>query len=237
MNYTRLLALIEDIKRIGAECSESERPFVFKMIEDVLKSEMMNGIKEAAAKPEVMPAVRRGRPKKSEVEIAAPKIKRKKRGRRKGSSAAVAGRKVEITGKPSIENVRAFLESAALTDVSVRSLFAIGEESVMRLYNNVGEEKKAKAQLNAVLLNCLAGALISGRFLGNLKQVRSDCKEMGIYDNNFTNNIKRHPELFRFLEKNVVELTDAGKQELVELIKMMNAQSTPSAPSVQPQQA
>lgn len=227
MNYTKLLALIEEIKRISAECSESERPFVFKMIEEVLRNEMMNGGQGAVSEPAMVLAVHRGgRPKKSESEVeeAASKTRRKKRGRKKGSVSAVAN-KIEITGKPSMENIRAFLEANALSEMSVRSLFAIGEESVVRLYNTVGEEKKAKAQLNAVLLNALAGAIVSGRFLSNLKQVRSDCKEMGLYDNNFTNNIKRHEDLLQFLSKNVVELTDAGKQQLAELLKEMTMQN------------
>lgn len=227
MNYTKLLALIEEIKRISAECSESERPFVFKMIEEVLRNEMMNGGQGAVSEPAMAVAAHRvGRPKKSESEAeeAAPKMRRKKRGRKKGSVSAVAN-KIEITGKPSMENIRAFLEANALSEMSVRSLFAIGEESVVRLYKTVGEEKKAKAQLNAVLLNALAGAIVSGRFLSNLKQVRNDCKEMAIYDNNFTNNIKRHEDLLQFLSKNVVELTDAGKQQLAELLKAMTTQN------------
>jgi len=69
-DYTKLLTLIEDIKRIGAECTDNEREFVYKMIGDVLKS-ALNGEKASmsvasSSGSEVM-VRRRGRPKKMKV--------------------------------------------------------------------------------------------------------------------------------------------------------------------------
>ncbi len=228
-DYTKLLALIDDIKRIGAECTENERQFVYKMIEDVLKS-TLNGSKEKAegstSQETSTVKVGRGRPRKGESEI---EVQKSKRGRKKKLAEPEVADFV-ISGKPSMDNIRGFLETTALSEYAVRSLFGIGEENVVKLYKTLGTDKKTKAQMNVVLLNCLAGAIISGRFVADLKQVREECRAFNVYDNNFTNNVKRHSEQVQFVSKNIVELTEAGRNELAQLVRDLTTEQGASQP-------
>lgn len=226
-DYTKLLELIEDIKRIGAECSENERQFVYKMIDDVLKS-ALNGSKEkavASAAQENVGAAgqRRGRPKKSAGAATAQKAKGK-RGRKRKLSVEPSAPDLVISGKPSIDNIRGFLETTGLSEYAVRTLFGIGEENVMKLYKSLGTDKKSQAQMNITLLSCLAGAIVSGRFIADLKQVREECRAFNVYDNNFPNNVKRHAEHVQFISKNVVELTEAGRGQLAQLVRTLTQQ-------------
>ncbi|PIO47897.1 MAG: hypothetical protein CMR00_07850 [[Chlorobium] sp. 445] len=229
-DYTKLLALIDDIKRISAECTENERQFVYKMIEDVLKS-TLNGSKEKAegsTGQETSPVkIGRGRPRKGESEI---EVQKSKRGRKKKLLAESEVADFVISGKPNMDNIRGFLETTALSEYAVRSLFGIGEENVVKLYKTLGTDKKTKAQMNVVLLNCLAGAIISGRFVADLKQVREECRDFNVYDNNFTNNVKRHSEQVQFVSKNIVELTEAGRNELAQLVRVLTNEQGSSQP-------
>ncbi len=223
-DYTKLLTLIEDIKRIGAECTDNEREFVYKMIADVLKS-TLNGERavasvEQSSESEVM-VRRRGRPKKNESVAEPPKVK-SKRGRKKKSSADDSALVSQLAGKPNMENIRSFLETTGLPEAAIHSLFAIGEERVERRYTSLGTDKKAQAQVNAVMLSCLANAIVCGRFIADLRQVREDCRALEAYDNNFTNNIKRHDAQIQFLSGDFVELTEAGKNELAQLVRTLS---------------
>jgi len=225
-DYTKLLTLI-DIKRIGAECTDNEREFVYKMIGDVLKS-TLNGEKAVASaeqsrESEVM-VRRRGRPKKNESVAEPPKVKGK-RGRKKKSAASSAEDSTLsnlLAGKPNLENIRSFLETTGLPESAIHNLFAISEEKVERRYTSLGTDKRAQAQVNAVMLSCLAGAMISGRFIADLRKVREDCRTLNTYDSNFTNNVKRHSEQVQFLTEDFVELTEAGKNELAQLVKTLS---------------
>mgnify|MGYP001039840395 CR=1 FL=1 len=223
-DYTKLLTLIEDIKRIGAECTDNEREFVYKMIADVLKN-TLNGERavvsvEQSSESEVM-VRRRGRPKKNESVAEPPKVK-SKRGRKKKSSADDSALVSLLAGKPNMENIRGFLETTGLPEAAIHSLFAVSEEKVERRYTSLGTDKKAQAQVNAVMLSCLANAIVSGRFIADLRQVREDCRALEAYDSNFTNNIKRHDAQIQFLSGDFVELTEAGKNELAQLVRTLS---------------
>jgi len=223
-DYTKLLTLIEDIKRIGAECTDNEREFVYKMIGDVLKSALNSekaSMSVASSSGSEVMVRRRGRPKKNESVAEPPKVKGK-RGRKKKSLAEDSTLASLLAGKPNMENIRGFLETTGLSESAIHSLFAISDEKVERRYTSLGTDKKAQAQVNAVMLSSLAGAIVCGRFIADLRQVREDCRALEAYDNNFTNNIKRHSEQVQFLTQDFVELTDAGKNELAQLVRTLS---------------
>ncbi len=224
-DYTKLLTLIEDIKRIGAECTDNEREFVYKMIGDVLKS-TLNGEKEAPTLAGVSEVAekRRGRPKKSESAAEPPKVKGKRGRKKKSSVSSVEDSALSnlLVGKPNLENIRSFLETTGLPESAIHSLFSISEEKVERRYTSLGTDKRAQAQVNAVMLSSLASAMISGGFIADLRKVREDCRTLNVYDSNFTNNVKRHSEQVQFLTGDFVELTEAGKNELAQLVRTLS---------------
>ncbi|MDX2128614.1 MAG: hypothetical protein SFU91_06220 [Chloroherpetonaceae bacterium] len=125
--------------------------------------------------------------------------------------------------KPSIENVRAFLNEFKLNDYAVRAFFAVGDSATLRVYTSLGTNVRTRAQIKAALLGCLAGAIETGDFRMSLKRIRQDCKDLGIYDSNFPSNIARAHEYFLDTgSKKDIELSDAGIIELASILKNFN---------------
>ncbi len=239
-DYSKILPHLDGIKKIADKFDGQDREVVLKMLfEDAmtggatLKSTAASTVANAMVE---MPAQkRRGRPpgikKKVNLVLKTPG----RRGRPPKAKTAAFGRpktgrrgrppKAEsiplVKATPSLNNVSDFLTKNDITENTVRKLFAIGEESVMPVYESLGTDKKSHAQVRIMLLSCFAGAIATGQFRADLKAVREECKRFGVYDNNFPGNLSRQEETIKRASKSQIELTAAGQYELAILLKSL----------------
>ncbi len=239
-DYSKILPHLDGIKKIADKFDGQDREVVLKMLfEDAMTggATLRSTAGSAVANGELeMPTQkRRGRPpgRKKNTDVVLKTAGR--RGRPPKAQATAFGRpktgrrgrppKAEsiptVKAAPSLNNVSDFLTRNGIAENTVLKLFAIGEESVMPVYESLGTDKKSQAQVRVMLLSCFAGAIATGQFIADLKAVREECKRFGVYDNNFPGNLSRQEETIKRVSKSQVELTAAGQDELANLLKSL----------------
>ena len=122
-------------------------------------------------------------------------------------------------------NVLAMLRKNGLTKDNLEKIYMLDHEPILPTYN-IDTRKMATAQFQRTLMVLLENALTTGYFKAEYAEVRDTCKEEGVYDSNFTANLRAKAKYFRgpitsksVNDTDVVELSGEGTTALAELIR------------------
>lgn len=132
---------------------------------------------------------------------------------------------VKIQAPPPFQppiDVKAFLQQYNIPEKTLENLFLIHGTDIRPTYS-IETSKKATAQIQIALLTALENALKTAKFEFSIESVRSKCIDFRRYDaKNFTSYFRTNKRLFKSLEdKEHIELSPDGKQELAEVILAM----------------
>jgi len=121
-------------------------------------------------------------------------------------------------------DVRAFLQTYAVPEETIRKLFLIEKNEIRPIYK-ITTTKKSEAQIQLALLAALENAVQKqgNKFEFSFENVRERCQKHNVYDkNNFTNHFKNNIKFFKNLDdKEHVELSPEGQTELAEVISIV----------------
>lgn len=122
-------------------------------------------------------------------------------------------------------NVLAMLRKNDLSKENLEKIFMVDHEPILPTYN-IDTKRMSTAQIQRTLMVLLENALTTGYFKAAYSEIRDTCKEEGLYDGNFTANLRKKAKYFRgpitgksVKDTDIVELSGEGTTALAELIR------------------
>lgn len=128
------------------------------------------------------------------------------------------------TGVPLNAPLRVFLRRYEVTQEQLNAIFLF-ESGEVHFIREPAVDSIASAQVDWALLLALKSAILKGTFTVDPEDVRSICKEKGVYDlPNFAKTLKANASLFKGEMKaqgDPQQLSDDGSSKLAELVKRL----------------
>jgi hypothetical protein len=126
----------------------------------------------------------------------------------------------------SLQKIGVFLKKYSGLEPLIEQLFIESDGKVERIYSSLKTSKKSEAQRRVILLQCLANAIMTGKFSAMVETVKQECKDFGIYESNlFTTYLKRDEEFFKSSDRSEqIELNEKGQLALAETLRAMSAE-------------
>ncbi len=209
-DYIKIFPLIPSIKKIANEFEGEEKKVVLEfLLRDALSktaSEIVSESRQIAASNSTQTEIEPEN--KDAVEMPAK---------------ALSTQTHETLDTSAVE---AFKKRQNVSHNDLEKLFLKKDEKIERLYATLNTTKKSEAQVRITLLKCLSNAIQNGQFSASMKDIVSECKEFGMYDKNFTKNLKSRQQLFTSPLNEQVHLSAEGEKELAVLIKELTLQES-----------